>query len=106
MRDVNSAGQQFSFQSLYYEIFTLTRFVDITGKPGFSQILRESKIMVMRVMKTGFTKMLPVSSCMSIYTKRATIACHGILRGQEFSLEHMIDCIIGDDLYLCTCGLE
>jgi hypothetical protein len=56
VRDVNSAGQQFSFQSLYYEIFTLTRFVDITDKPGFSQILRVSKIMVMRVMKTGFTK--------------------------------------------------
>ena len=45
-------------------------------------------------------KMLPVSSCMSIYSKRATIACHGFLRGQEFSLEHMIDCIIGHDMYL------
>ena len=39
--------------------------------------------------------MLPVSSCMSIYSKRATIACHGFLRGQKFSLEHMIDCIVG-----------
>jgi hypothetical protein len=56
VRDLNSVEQQFSFQSLYYEIFTLTRFVDITDKPDFSQILCVTKIMVMRVMKTGITK--------------------------------------------------
>jgi hypothetical protein len=103
---VNSVEQQFSFQSLYYEIFTLTRFVDITDKPGFSQILCVTKIMVMRVMKTGITKCCLSHHVLSIYSKRATIACHGFLRGQEFSLEHMIDCIIGNDMYLCTCGLE
>jgi len=101
VRDVNSVEQQFSsFQSLYYEIFTLTRFVDITDNPGFSQILCVTKIMVMRGMKTGITK-----CCLSHPVCQYTVSAPqspamGFFEARSFSLKHMIDCIIGHDMYL------
>ena len=67
MRDVNSAGQQFSFQSLYYEIFTLTRFVDITDKlAGIQPDVVRNKYDGDACDEDWNRKILPVSSCMSI----------------------------------------
>ena len=100
MRDVNSVEQQFSFQSLYYEIFTLDTFRRYYRQPGVQPDIVRNKNNGDARDEDRNHKMLPVSSCMSIYSKRATIACHGFLRGQEFSLEHMIDCIIGNAMYL------